>query len=222
MDIREITDKWDELSKALSHKTSIASAAISPPTKEEEFPQPSSEHLANAKYGVKNIPDSVHIGMGAPKDNIGATKHGKKDMVIRHGAGAHRTAVEHEMSKLLGADHMMAQQSYDSGMHHPNHNQKPSYNRNLHGGTSIQQHVDGESIIDAFHKKDGLNGLRDQWKNGDLHKLWALHYISNNGDMHSGNFKVTKDGVKAFDSDHAFHELSSTQRLRTLETEIIN
>lgn len=207
--MKQLSEKWEVLKKALDHKKSIPSMDISTPKAKEEFPTPSSEHLANAKYGVENIPDT-HRGtinpMGYSK-NMGITKHGQKDMVIRHGAAAHRTAVEHEMSKLLGADHMLAQQSYDPGVHHPDHHQQPSYDRNLHGGTSIQEHVGGKPLTHLLDKKDELEPLRDQWKNGDLHKLWALHYISNNGDMHSGNFNITKDGIKAFDSDHAFHEL---------------
>lgn len=206
LETKDLLARWEELKKALDHKKAIPSADMPKIKEESEFPQPSSEHLANAKYGVDNIPGAQHIGNN---NVIGATKHGKKDMVIRHGAAAHRTAVEHEMSKLLGADHMMANQSYDPGMHHPDHYQKPSYDRNLHGGTSIQEHVGGEPLYKAIDKENGLDGLRNQWKNGDLHKLWALHYISNNGDMHTGNYNVTPDGIKAFDSDNSFYELPS-------------
>lgn len=203
-DIQEIVGKWDTLNKAISHKTAISSSSVISPKETKEFPKPSAEHLANAKYGVENIPGALHLG---GSKSIGFTGEGDSGLVIRHGAGAHRTAVEHEMAKLLDADSMVANQSYDAGMHHPEHYQKPSYDRNLHGGTSIQEMVDGEPIYGAADRDGGLDGLRNQWKNGDLHKLWALHYISNNSDMHGGNFKIGKDGVKAFDSDRAFYEL---------------
>ena len=204
--MEDILNKWEELKKALDHKKAISTTTVPMLGEKAEWPAPSSEHLANAKYGVKNIPGADPFTAGNSK-NIGVTKDGDKTMVIRHGAPAHRTAVEWEMAKLLGADHMLAQQSYDPGMHHPDHYQKDTYDRNLHGGTSVQEHVGGDRIYNLSDKEGGLDGLRDQWKNGDLHKLWALHYISNNGDMHPGNFNVGKDGVKAFDSDHAFYEL---------------
>jgi hypothetical protein len=111
------------------------------------------------------------------------------------------------MSKLVGADHMLPEQTYDHGLNHPDHHGEETFHPHKHGGTSLQEIVHGKDIYDALEDEGLTKKLKDQWKSGDLHKLWALHYISNNGDMHPGNFKVTKDGVKAFDSDHAFHEL---------------
>ncbi len=206
MELDQLQQKWMELKKALDHKSSLASASAPKASPKEGFPSIDSSHLANTKYGSKNIPEAG-LSIGTSGDNMGFSGSKGKGFVVRHGSAAHRTAVESEMAKLLGADHMLPQQSYDPGMHHPNHNQKPTFNVDKHGGSSIQEHVTGDSLHDIVGDDKKMKPLVDQWKSGDLHKLWALHYISNNGDMHSGNFKVTKDGVKAFDSSQAFHEL---------------
>lgn len=206
MDLKKLQVKWDELKKAISHKSAFSSAASAEPETKEPFPVVDSSHLSSAKYGAKNIP-GAGSSLGTSSDNIGHAKHKGKSLIVRHGASAHRTAAEAEMAKLLGADHMLPEQSYDPGMHHPDHHQKPTFNVDKHGGSSIQEFVDGHSLHDAVDDDKKMEALKDQWKSGDLHKLWALHYISNNGDMHSGNFKITKDGVKAFDSSQAFHEL---------------
>lgn len=206
MELNQLHEKWNELKKAINHKASIASMSASKPEAKQDFPKIDSSHLKEAKYGSKNIP-GAGPSLGTSGDNIGYVKSKDQPLIVRHGSAAHRTAVEHAMAKLLGADHMLPEQSYDPGMHHPEHNQKPTFEVDKHGGSSIQGYVDGDSIHDAIDSEKKMKPLIDQWKSGDLHKLWALHYISNNGDMHSGNFKITKDGVKAFDSSQAFHEL---------------
>jgi hypothetical protein len=140
---------------------------------------------------------------------MGFLKSEGKGYVVRHGAAAHRTDVEHQMAKLLGADHMVPASTYDQGVNHPDHHNEDTYNPHSHGGTSFQEHVDGKSIHDALNDEKLTDTLKSQWTNGDLHKLWALHFISNNADMHPGNFHVSDEGVKAFDSDHAFYEVPS-------------
>lgn len=206
MELNQLQQKWMELKKALDHKSSLASASAPSPKEKEPFPAVDSSHLASAKYGSENIPEAGK-SLGSSGENIGFSKVKDRGFVVRHGAPAHRTAVEAQIAKLVGADHMLPEQSYDAGMHHPAHNQKPTFDVDRHGGSSIQEHVSGDSLHDVVGDKKKMQKLVDQWKSGDLHKLWALHYISNNGDMHSGNFKITKDGVKAFDSSQAFHEL---------------
>jgi hypothetical protein len=207
MSMTFLQNKWEELKKALAHKQAFATVAA-PAEKPAEFPTPSHQHLMATRYGSKNIPGSD--GTGHHTESLGFTTLGKqqgKGFVVRHGASAFRTGTEHAMAKLLGADHMVPQQSYDSGIHHPLHYQQGTYNVDKHGGTSLQAHHDGASLEDALQDPKHEKALTNQWQTGDLHKLWALHYVTNNGDMHSGNFKVDKDGVKAFDSSQAFHEL---------------
>lgn len=202
--MQELLDKWDDLKKALSHKAAIQPAAISVP-EEKGVDELHPDHVSKVLYGAPEV------GGGTSSDNIGHVKHNGKEYAVRHGAAAHRTDVEHQLAKLLGADHMVPDQKYDHGINHPSHhNVGSSYHPHLHGGTSFQEYIkDPKSLYDALEDKDQTEKLKDQWKNGDLHKLWALHYISNNGDMHPGNFHVTPQGIKAFDSDHAFYELPS-------------
>ena len=206
MDIQQIQEKWEELQKALTHKNSIATTTLSTPKVLETTPHP--DDLEATKYGTKHIPGaSKDPNMGNDKLHLGYQTKGGKGFVVRHGSAAQRTDMEHQMSKLLGADHMLPDQSYDHGLNHPEHHNKDTFNPHQHGGTSLQEHVPGKTLSEAMEDPKATDKLREQWKNGDLHKLWALHYISNNADMHTGNFNVGKDGVKAFDSDHAFPEL---------------
>ena len=200
--ISDIKATWEELSKALNHAAAIQKVTMPEAKEEEVLPHP--DHMEKVKYGFRNIPGTDDV-MGSDRKNIGYTKVGGKGYVVRHGAAAHRTDTEHQMAKLLGADHMVPEQHYDHGVNHHDHHGEDSYDAHQHGGTSFQEHSDGKSLY--ANDKAATEKLRDQWKNGDLHKLWALHYISNNADMHAGNFNIGKDGIKAFDSDHAFHEL---------------
>jgi hypothetical protein len=200
--VLDIVGRWEELKKALSHKRAIASTDPIP-VKNDVPTEVHPDHLTKVKYG-RDDSDPVSK-MFNP--TLGMLKDGGKRFVVRHGAAAQRTDVEHQMAKLLGADHMTPDQSYDHGLNHPEHHGEDTFHPHKHGGTSLQDVSDGKTIHDALEDEKLTKTLREQWKNGDLHKLWALHYISNNGDMHPGNFNVTKDGVKSFDSDHAFYEL---------------
>jgi len=203
-------ERWEQLQKALNHSVSIAKVTPpAEPSEPEAMPHP--DHMAKVQYGTRNIPGALdhHESKSTPQSKMGFLQHGGKSYVVRHGGAAHRTDVEHQMAKLLGADHMVPEQHYDHGINHPGHHGQDTFRPSEHAGTSFQEHSKGKNLNDdtlAEGSKES-DKLRDQWKNGDLHKLWALHYISNNSDMHSNNFNVGKDGVKAYDSDHAFYEL---------------
>jgi hypothetical protein len=172
--------------------------------KKADVPLPSNEHLQGASYGAKHIPNVENYGTGTLYEDIGITDD--KKHVIRHGLPAMRTSAEYAMAGILGAQHMLPKATHNNQVHHPVYEGTKDFKPTKHSGTSMQEFVDGKPI-ELADTANELGGLRDQWKKGDLHRLWALHYISNNGDMHSGNFAITKDGVKAFDSDNAFYEL---------------
>ncbi len=172
--------------------------------KKVDVPVPQSEHVQATQYGSKNIPNVENFGTGTLHQDIGIT--GDKQHIVRHGLSAMRTSAEHTMAGMLGAQHMLPKASHNSSTHHPDHEGQDTFKPTKHSGTSMQAFVDGKPIEHADMANE-LGGLREQWSKGDLHRLWAMHYISNNGDMHSGNFAIDKDGVKAFDSDNAFYEL---------------
>jgi len=172
--------------------------------KADEQSFPGKENIQSVSYGAQHIPNVENFGEGTSQFNIGMTEDKKN--VVRHGLPAIRTAAESTMAKILGAQHMLPKTTHNSSIHHPGHEGKDTFKPTKHSGTSFQEFIDGKPI-ELADTANELGGLRNQWKKGDLHRLWALHYISNNGDMHSGNFAIDKDGVKAFDSDNAFYEL---------------
>lgn len=206
--MKDLLEHWERLQKALDHKRAIQPATL-PEIKDDEPAEPHPDYADKVQYGharVKHAAGEKVPGAEESK-NIGILKHKGKEYVVRHGASAHRGAVETELSKLLGADHMLAQSTYDGGVNHPEHHNKEDYDPHHHGGTSFQEYVGGDHPSDAADDEKKVKAMREQWKNGDLHKLWALHYVTNNLDQHPGNFKVTDSGVKAYDADQAHYEL---------------
>lgn len=189
-----VVQQFQELLKGVDHKKSIPSAAVAAP-KVEALPEPHPDLAAKVKYG----------GLG--KDSIGELKHDGHDIVVRHGAAAARTNAQHKMAKLLGADHMLPDQTYDAGIHHQKAYATDKFDHHAHAGTSFQRKHSGTSVDEGAEKREHPQAMRDQWKSGDLHKLWALHYIANDVDTHGGNFTVDKTGVKYYDADHSFFEL---------------
>ena len=192
----------DLLCKAIDHKVSIPKIAAE--TKPQKV-QPSDELNSKAKYSsyaADVIPSAVG---GSETQHLGYLEHQGKGYVVRHGAAAHRTDNQHSIARLMGADHMMPEQSYDANVHAPNPEGKRE--DRLHKGTLYQELVPGEMINEGADRGEHHQALRNQWRSGDLHRLWGAHYIGNDTDNHGGNFKINDKGVQYFDSDHSFPEL---------------